>query len=496
MASPPRKKCKSPCNPVDTVKPIIDILEELATLSETQPQPVLSDSPGSSEESWSDISDEEDNFDVARREGRVGGSNEKCNEDMAFRRSRRASPAVHNRMDASDKLAIELVIANLRSRFLSLGMGAGAKSTEEQTALDCVSAAIMSEEIASRRLSSALTRNFGITRKQQLRGLSLLRHTAKSGKIQLRIPRQAHSYGAKAKKNLDFVFRWFHDDCPLIEIDKTRRNAYRKKIVKVAGKRRRLSCQRRIMNATKCQAAQSFLQSAAYASWKKQNPSMSLPLKTVQRCICACMKPATVTECACPTCVEFRYLIKAWRQQRTQWHRDPCTCDGCTGPRFTAYMTASESTSAFLNEVLCTRRPLPHLALPHLPDHIPEFFSLCCCMKTERHPAHCTQCTYCGWERMFYKFFDCVERSSQPATWMKWQATSLQNKDDVRPVLRECTGTRRELVDSIISKYREFAYHRWINEMARHMEKIDVQTFDGKKEAIVKTDFAAGVCLL
>jgi hypothetical protein len=79
---------------------------------------------------------------------------------------------------------------------------------------------------------------------------------------------------------------------------------------------------------------------------------------------------------------------------------------------------------------------------------------------------------------------------------MKWQATSLQNKDDVRPVLRECTGTRRELVDSIISKYREFAYHRWINEMARHMEKIDVQTFDGKKEAIVKTDFAAGVCLL
>ena len=75
---------------------------------------------------------------------------------------------------------------------------------------------------------------------------------------------------------------------------------------------------------------------------------------------------------------------------------------------------------------------------------------------------------------------------------MKWQDTVLRNKQEIRPVLREYHGTRRELVDNIISKTGAFIYHRWINEMASHQEKLDVQTFNGDEEVIIKTDFAAG----
>ncbi len=49
-----------------------------------------------------------------------------------------------------------------------------------------------------------------------------------------------------------------------------------------------------------------------------------------------------------------------------------------------------------------------------------------------------------------------------------------------------------KLIDSIIAKAPEFAYHRWINDMASHQEKLDVQTFNGTEEIIMKTDFAAG----
>ena len=85
-----------------------------------------------------------------------------------------------------------------------------------------------------------------------------------------------------------------------------------------------------------------------------------------------------------------------------------------------------------------------------------------------------------------------MERTDDTATWMKWQVTELRNKQDIRPVLREYVGTREALTNSVRSKCREFAYHRWVNDMASHQEKLDVQTFDGAEEIIMKTDFAAG----
>lgn len=184
-------------------------------------------------------------------------------------------------MQDNNAAAVKLILANLRSIFLSHSMGkAGSKSKDEQIILDCLATAVMSEEIVSARLQSAVTRIIGITRQQQNRGLNLLRENARTGKLRLCIPRQAHSYGKKAIKDLEFVYRWFHEDSDLVEIDKSRRNAYKGTLVTVAGKTRMLTCQRRIANATKTQLAQSFLESVAYADWTKSHPGLVLPLKT------------------------------------------------------------------------------------------------------------------------------------------------------------------------------------------------------------------------
>jgi hypothetical protein len=35
------------------------------------------------------------------------------------------------------------------------------------------------------------------------------------------------------------------------------------------------------------------------------------------------------------------------------------------------------------------------------------------------------------------------------------------------------------------------AYHRWVHFMTRHQEQLEVATFDGNTEILIKTDFAA-----
>ena len=71
-------------------------------------------------------------------------------------------------MQDNNAAAVKLILANLRSIFLSHSMGkAGSKSKDEQIILDCLATAVMSEEIVSARLQSAVTRIIGITRQQQ-----------------------------------------------------------------------------------------------------------------------------------------------------------------------------------------------------------------------------------------------------------------------------------------------------------------------------------------
>ena len=215
------------------------------------------------------------------------------------------SPPLKQSVGHRDDEARDLVVANLLQTLLNNKSGKGAKTKEQQERLDVLAMAMMSEEIRARRLQSAVTRVFGMSRAQQDRGLTLLGMQAKDpAKPILTMPKMGHSFGPKAKVDLDFVYDWLHNDCPLIEPDKSKEQSHLNKLIHCAGKDRRINCQRRILNATKKNAADVFLQSDVYHSWQRKM-GRSLPLKTVESCFCFCIKDATTKECVCTVCTEF-----------------------------------------------------------------------------------------------------------------------------------------------------------------------------------------------
>jgi len=273
-----------------------------------------------------------------------------------------------------DDEAAALILDNIRTRCTEMQGGQGNNPILHQQRLDALAWFVCSQEVVDRRLVSAVQRVIGLSAKQQQR--QLLQNFESSV---ICLPRQPHSFGVKARQDTDAIYRWFHEDCPLVEPDKSRDFQYRRKNMMFEGKKRRVECQRNILNGTKREAAVSFSDSAFGKQWMQDNTYMSV--QRIQTYICPCITTASVRECSCPVCVEFEYKLKAWHDQRKRWHKTACTCAGCRDPeKFKRYMKASESKNTFRRMICCPREEYAHLALPHLPDDPPAFYRLRCCM--------------------------------------------------------------------------------------------------------------------
>ena len=255
------------------------------------------------------------------------------------------------------------------------------------------------------------------------------------------------------------------------------------------------------------------------------NTGKTINDKALAGCICKCIRPKTIKECACPICTSLMLLVKAWHAQRREWHKEAsCTCVGCKDMDARArYFAASSSlgdlgsvwhmthstavshapNSLFalplvVNTVCCPKVPHPHLILPHLPKNIPHFRQLGCCKKNGRIPSHVQGCGECGWEKRMYT---CpVENTSDPAHYMRWEQTELPGEDKkgkkkYTKVLREVQCTRRVLLHAITSTLPAVVYHLWIDAMTKHMQHLDVATFDGNTAIVVMSDFAAAAKL-
>ena len=119
-----------------------------------------------------------------------------------------------------------------------------------------------------------------------------------------------------------------------------------------------------------------------------------------------------------------------------------------------------------------------------------------CCVSADGHPRHMSPCEECGWEQSLY---DCpTERTADHAWYKRWEekVTGMQNgKQKTTKILQRIDCTRKNLLDRIKKMYKNMAYHRWVHFMTRHQEQLDVATFNGRHEIIVKTDFAAAAKL-
>jgi hypothetical protein len=62
----------------------------------------------------------------------------------------------------------------------------------------------------------------------------------------------------------------------------------------------------------------------------EEDPMLSINIKTVQQCICPCIKECKVRECICPVCTGHRYLLEGWEEMRNEARKsETCDCLQC-----------------------------------------------------------------------------------------------------------------------------------------------------------------------
>ena len=150
-----------------------------------------------------------------------------------------------------------------------------------------------------------------------------------------------------------------------------------------AGKSRDLTCGLRILTTSKEDAVEHFLESDVY-----RQSGLSLHPKTVEKCICPCIKPIKRGECACPICGEFAEALRAYHRARQQWHdADDCTCTGSCGleckVQSSEFRSFSRNHGTFEQAIRCPKRAHEELCLPH-DSQPPEFYKLTCCLRHKR----------------------------------------------------------------------------------------------------------------
>ena len=113
-----------------------------------------------------------------------------------------------------------------------------------------------------------------------------------------------------------FVFDWFHNECPLVELNKDRpaRLKDRKQFEKYGRNMERLTCEHHIMNGNVAEIAQSFSDSQTYNERQMKVHGFKMSLKTVETMIRPCMRQSDGCDCTCDKCSEITLVLKGLRE--------------------------------------------------------------------------------------------------------------------------------------------------------------------------------------
>ena len=279
-----------------------------------------------------------------------------------------------DREEADNRRVVEIVVQNICATINRLSSGVRRPSRDERVLVAALSVSMMSPAIKVERLSSAMTRVFGISVYQQNNALELLEQQRKENKPQcnaVAVSRKPARTGrfASLRPILDSIVKYFHEDSPLVEIDRSRPDPYQGRYsFKVAGRIAQITCRRRLLKGTKEDLVRELKSSPFYHSIVKKI-GRNINDKKLQSCICFCMKQKQISECACSVCTEFKILLECWHSQRRGWHsRTPCRCSGCSSTKKKDYFDCSRSVATFFEVLLCAKQAYPHLRLPHFPS--------------------------------------------------------------------------------------------------------------------------------
>ena len=278
----------------------------------------------------------------------------------------------------------------------------------------------------------------------------------------------------------------FPDMSNLVELDKGRTHRWDGKRVSIAGTERFLTCHPKFSLASRSDLAAEFLESKVHHQVQQQIPGASISANRVKQCICPCIKPKTIVECACPTCVAFDCALRGLNKAMAS-RRKETGCLDCS-----EWATALRSSSHFSDAAFCKAEVLPGCELNGNDLYLRP---LACCLSDPLDAV--APCARCGIEKAL-PTCSCLsaEALAQPCSWFKHQE-KLEGKhlDQVNIRLARYDGTVGECLEQVRSTYKSTQEHRWRSKFLRRQFHLDCAHFDPDTEAVVHADFSSAMQL-
>jgi hypothetical protein len=395
------------------------------------------------------------------------------------------------------------ILCNIKDTVSTTLSTSGPRHTEKKRIIESISSAITGDNVTN---LASIARITGISADILRRGKKLRdeNKSANASSVASCIPiNYTHAYP------LEQVHEWYHTHaCTNVMLDKSEKKHYKRKLFKLPNEMSiKLSCEPRILLTSREELAQSYLDSDQHKRLLQEDGRRSLCVRTAQACICDCIKEAKNSEMICPICIGFKYLIDAWEKMRTDARRngESCSCSECVPG--SKWFLASQNLSSWRQSSTCGK--IPHRDLENPADGItPHFCRLQCSLmpkeksaKRKRetegtpdfllpdyYPPYAGEaCKLCGWAN-FAPGNCTVEMSDKPCKWMEKQGELGPRGEDIYDWK---FGTRKELIDLIQEKGPRYNYHKWIHQWTRHQHALDNETFNGRTEISITTDFGA-----
>jgi len=221
----------------------------------------------------------------------------------------------------------------------------------------------------------------------------------------------------------------------------------------------------------------------------RTHPGHSISRSTIQSCVCECIKPDTIKECACPTCTDFQVALKALR--------GVIKCNSCEK----TWGAALQSTTSFEDHVCCKEEVMHGMRRKKSPDEDFHMRPLECTISSPLSLGGPGQnllpCKSCGMAKNLPENCPCFSSSSldRQVTWLKRQQRVEGKPGALRTVMRLCNyrGTVRELLAQVKDTYKALLYHRFCFRYTRRQHQLDCDYFDPITEALILADFASAM---
>lgn len=208
------------------------------------------------------------------------------------------------------------------------------------------------------------------------------------------------------------------------------------------------------------------------------------------KCICLCVKPEKIADCACPVCVDMDCEVRALRNE--------LGCSSCKDDaQSSAWLKAVSSTAEFADHASCAKKAIPEMRRSgHDEDFYMRPFE--CCVRAGDVDG-VTPCEVCTIDNVLaHGECECFsERNlSKPVVWLKRQSTiEGKNHDIVTTRLRSYKGTLRELLESVKARTKPYLHHTWLARFLRRQFHLDCDNYCGRTEVVILADFASAMIL-